>query len=346
MTGKSRMAIALATAAIALVLPASALAVPEVEPNNGIHQPTGPLAAATDYDGTISSNGDTDWYIVYVSGQGVLDVTLTNIDQSTCCGSPSFYLRDQDGTTLNSTSVDEGTTESIPYTTPGPGVYYVEVRGGVVPDNYRLRVTGPVTDGPAPGAAETTPNASRDFTTAFGPLAGDKLYGGSIDANGEVDWFFFNTSGPGQFEVAFTNIDDEECCGSPSVYLYEREGVESGTSINSVSVDRDTIGRIAFTSPGAEQYFLRVSGGVVVDRYQFVITPGSLLTPTTPPAATQACAKAEAGLEKAKQKLLNAKAKLASAFTKKATKKAKKKVKKAKARVKAAKQAVKAACGT
>ena len=50
---------ALAALAVAVAFPASASAVPEVEPNNGIHQPTGPLQAGVDYDGTISSSNDT-----------------------------------------------------------------------------------------------------------------------------------------------------------------------------------------------------------------------------------------------------------------------------------------------
>ena len=339
-----RLLIGLLASAAVLALPAAASANPAYEPNDGIHQAYGPLAAGTTYDATISSDNDSDWYIVYVSGQGVLDARLTNVDQDTCCSIPSLYLRDQNGETLNSTSVSEGETESLPYTTPGPGVYYIEVRGGLEPDTYQLQVTGPITGGPRPGPAEITPNASRDFTTAFGPLAGGKLYGGSIDANGEEDWFFFNTSGPGQFEVAFTNIDDGDCCGTPSVYLYEREGVETGTSINSVSPSRDTIGRIAFTSPGAEQYFLRVSGGVPVDRYQFLITPGNLLTPTTPAAATEACQKAEAKLVKKKEKLQQAKFDKQNAFSKKERKKAKKKVKKARKKVKKAKKKVKKFC--
>jgi len=341
-----RLTMGLLASAAMLAIPAAASANPAYEPNDGIHQAFGPLQANTNYDATISSNNDSDWYIVYVSGQGVLDVSMTNLDQDTCCGSPTVYLRNQDGTTLNSTSVDEGETGSLPYTTPGPGHYYVEVRGGEVPDNYRLRLTGPIVDGPRPGPAEITPNASREFTTAFGPLAGDKLYGGSIDANGEVDWFFFNTSGPGQFEIAFTNIDDEQCCGSPSVYLYDHEGVETESSLSSTSVDRDTIGRLQFTAAGPEQFFLRVSGGTVVDHYQFVIRPGSLLTPTTPAAATEACQKAEAKLVKKKEKLQQAKFDKQNAFSKKERKKANKKVKKAKQKVKKAKQKVKAACGT
>jgi hypothetical protein len=334
----------LLASAAALALPAAASANPAYEPNNGIHEAYGPLAAGTTYDATISSDNDSDWYIVYVSGQGVLDVRVTNDDDDECCGVPNVILRDRDGQELNSTSASEGETSSIPYTTPGPGVYYIEVRGGLEPDTYQLMVTGPVTNGPRPGPAEITPNASRDFGSAFGPLAGDTLYGGSIDANGEEDWFFFNTAGPGTFEVVFTNIDDEECCGSPSVYLYEREGVENFESINSVTPSSDTIGRIAFTSPGPEQYFLQVRGGNPVDRYQFVVTPGSLLTSTTPAGASEACEKAQAKLVKKKEKLQQAKFDKQNAFSEKERKKAKKKLKKARKQVKKAKKKVKKFC--
>ena len=330
---------------VVCALPTAAGANPAYEPNDGIHQAYGPLQANTNYDATISANNEDDWYIVYVSGQGVLNIDFTNTNQNTCCSNPTVYLLDQNGKTLNSTTADEGQTRSIPYTTPGPGHYYIEVLGGVVPDQYRLRLSGPITDGPRPGAFEVTPNASRDAATAFGPLAGDKLYGGSIDAQGEDDWFFFNTSGPGAFDVSFTNINDDQCCSSLSVYLYDSEGVATETTLNSTSVDRDIIGHLQFTAPRAEQYFLQVLGGVPVDRYQFFISPGGLLTDVTPLHATQACADAEAKLAKAKEKLVKAKAALASAFTKGAKRRAKDKVQKAKGKVKNAKGAVKTACG-
>jgi hypothetical protein len=332
-------------AGIALcAIPASAMANPAYEPNNGIHQAFGPLQANTNYDATISSTTERDWYVVYVSGQGVLDIALTNTDDG-CpepCADPIAYLRDENGDHLNETEAEEGQTANITYTTPGPGTYYIEVRSAKPADRYRLRLTGPVTDGPRPGPAEPTPNASRTPQTAFGPLAGGRLYGGTIDGTGEEDWFFFNTSGPGTFDVKVTNIGSENCstssCG-PTVYLYDREGAlatQARTVFNSTDPDLDRIGHIQFTSPGPEQYFLRVQGGAPVHHYQFEINPASLLTDVTPPHATEACAKAEAKLEKAKEKLATAKANFAS----------KKKLKKLKGKVKAAKKKVKAACGS
>ena len=55
--------------------------------------------------------------------------------------------------------------------------------------------------------------------------------------------------------------------------LYDQEGLSTRAQINSTSVNRDTIGHLTFTSPGPARYYLRVSGGVPPDRYQFVITP-------------------------------------------------------------------------
>jgi hypothetical protein len=341
---RGRLWLTLGMGAIAaMVVPGVAGANPAYEPNDGIHQAFGPLATGTNYDATISSNTDDDWYIAYVSGAGVLDLALTNTDDAS--NSAVFLtLRDQDGKELNSITSSENQTRNLTYTTPGPGHYYAVVESSNPANAYRLQASGPLTSGPRPGAPdEVVPNNNGDKTTAFGPLAGDRLYGGRIDALNEDDWFVFNTAGPGAFEVALTNIDDES---NSAVFatLFDQTG-EARAQLSDASASENTIDRILYTGGAAAQYFLKIESSNAANSYQFVIRPGSLLTPNTPPAATQACADAQASLEKLKQKLANAKADLASAFTKAAKKKAKRKVKKLKGKVKTAKQVASQACG-
>jgi hypothetical protein len=122
--------------------------------------------------------------------------------------------------------------------------------------------------------------------------------------------------------------------------LFDQTG-EARAQLSDASASENTIDRILYTGGAAAQYFLKIESSNAANSYQFVIRPGSLLTPNTPPAATQACADAQASLEKLKQKLAN----LASAFTKAAKKKAKRKVKKLKGKVKTAKQVASQACG-
>ena len=251
------------------------------EPNDGIQEAYGPLAAGTNYDGTISSSGDEDWFVFYVSGPGVFDVALTNLADSL----PSYYgdeldLRDQNGKLLNSEYADENETGHLPYTAPAAGRYYVVVDGSIG-DDYRLRVSGPITSGPRPGPAQATPNGHFDLASALGPLAGGTLYGGSIDAYEEEDWFYFYSAGAGTFDVALTNSSDE----LPSYYGDEislRD--QDGEVLNSASADENEIAHVVYTTPGPAKFVLRVRGSVD-DHYQLEITPAGLLTSTPPPAA-------------------------------------------------------------
>ena len=342
--GHAWMWIAVAAAAGALLLPGTALAAGEAESNDGIHIADGPLVPGTDFDGTIGSTGDFDWWIVHVSGAGVLDVNMNNLTDTNegCCGL-RFEVLDADGDTLNSRSVSEGQTGTISYTTPGPGTYHVWTSAGAN-DRYRLTVNGPVTSGSRPPAPdETVPNNNPTKDTAFGPLTGNRLYAGSIDALDEEDWFVFNTAGAGTFDIRVTNLVDktEGCCGMSAALV----GADGTTTINSEGVTEDTIEHITYTAGGADRFFLAIDAGPA-DHYTFSVNePGGLLTSTVPPRYTQACADADAALTKAEEKLVKAKSKLAGAFTKKKKKKARDKVKKAKDGVKKAKQAFTAACG-
>jgi hypothetical protein len=269
----------------ALAIPASAAASDAAyEPNEGIHQAFGPLQANTDYEGTISSSTDRDWYVFYVSGPGVIDVKLTNtIDSAGCCSGPRVSLLDADGHTLNHTSVGPGDVKDLEYTAPGAGTYYIAVEEtNEIPDSYVLRVTGPLTYGPRPGPPdEVTPNNNPDQSSAYGPLAGGRLYGGSIDAYAEEDWFYFYTAGAGSFDIAFTNIADGlGCCGGPNPELYkDDEFLFSGFA------GQDEIDHLTYTAPGPAKFYLRVFDASPGDKYQFRIDPASLLT-TVPPSTT------------------------------------------------------------
>jgi hypothetical protein len=187
---------------------------------------------------------------------------------------------DANGKELNTVRVDEGIVEHLTYTTPGAGSYFLAVYDSCAGDKYRLNVTGPLTTGPTPGPAEPTPNGYSSLATAFGPLVGDKLYGGSLDANKEEDWFFFYVAGPGTFDVAFTNIRDASEC-NPIVRLMDGNGKE----LNSARTDENEISHLPYAASAAAKFVLRVYDSCAGDKYQFLITPGSLLTSTAPPVA-------------------------------------------------------------
>ena len=298
---------------LALAVPSAALAATEVEPNDGIEQADGPLTAGTNFDGTLSSSPDVDWYVLYVSGQGQLDLTLTN--RGTCCDTVTAYLLDHDGGSLNSASAYTSSgadTDHVLYTTPGAGVYYVYVTGDV-DDPYRLRATGPLTGGSRPGPGQVTPNDNPTRESAYGPLLGS-LYEGRIDADGEQDWFYFYTNGAGTFDVTLTALrGGRGCCPDVGMELHDRDG----ETLNSDSAYSDSRAHIVYTGSGPDAFYLRLSGDTE-ESYQLQITPAELLTTTVPPFLTAACQQAEANVTKLKNKLAKAKARVAAATTRKA----------------------------
>ncbi|MEX2108158.1 MAG: PPC domain-containing protein [Solirubrobacterales bacterium] len=249
---------------VSLLIPSSALAATETEPNNGIHQANGPLVASTNYDGTISASNEDDWFIIYVSGQGPLNIAATNINDSSNC-TPTARLLDGNGKSLNSVEPEENETKDLLYNTPGAGTYYVRVHESCADDQYRLNVTGPLTTGPTPGPAEPTTNGHNSLVTALGPLVGDKLYGGSIDASNEEDWFFFYVAGAGTFDIAFTNINDSSNC-TPTVRLLDGNGNKE-TSLNSKEPEENEIAHLLYTAAGAAKFVIRVHESCPVDQY-------------------------------------------------------------------------------
>ncbi len=332
--------------AISMLLPAAAMAATETEPNNGIHQANGPLVADVNYDGTLSGSGEDDWYILYVSGQGLLDVSILNIDDSSNC-SPDLRLLDTDGKQLNHVEPSETNTEDIPYNTPGAATYYLSVSESCPGDKYRLKATGPLTTGPTPGPAEPTTNGHTSVETALGPLLGDTLYGGSIDASDEEDWFFFYVSGPGAFDVAITNINDSSNC-HPDLRLYDA----AGKQLNHVEPAENQIEHISYTSSAAEKFVLQVSESCPVDQYQFVITPGSLLTSVPPPVAkakskpatSKACKKARTKKKKALKMLALGRARYGAAINRRQRRHWRRVVKKRRAAVRKAARKAKTVC--
>lgn len=271
-------------ATLLLALPATAAAAPEYEPNDGIHQAFGPLEADTAYDAMISSDDDVDWYVFYASGKGTIDVEVTALQRPNEFWALGVALRNHDGEELNSAGLWEGETDHIVYTTPGPGKYYVSL-GGATEDRYRLTVSGPLTTGPRPGPAEMTPNDNQDMAAAFGPLAGGKLYGGSIDAYEEEDWFYFYTGSAGAFDVAVTGT------GGDSFSARLRN--EDGGALNSRSVYKYRVSHLRYTGAGRGKYYLQITGDPG-DSYQLRIDPAGLIStaPLPPPAPPPAAAPA------------------------------------------------------
>lgn len=255
-------------------------------------------------------------------------------------------LRDGDGGSLNSIDASENETSPLPYNTPGPGVYYITVGNGCPVDTYELKVTGPMVGGPRPGPASPTTNGHNGITTAFGPLAGGTLYGASIDAYNEEDWFFLYTARAGTFDVATLNTNDASSDCDIRSELLDR----GGQSLNSTDASEDRISHIRYTAAGPAKFVLRFRDGCPVDTYRFRVAPAGLLTATPPPvpvtrpSATKACKSARKARTTARRRLKVAKAKVRRARTARARRRARQLVKKRNAALKRANKRVKAKC--
>lgn len=267
---------------IGLIIPSTALAASESEPNDGIEEFDGPLAAATDYDANLATAGDQDWFAFYTSGAGDVTIKMTNLnDGFGCCDVPNADLLDDTGGYLNELNPSEGTTEEITFSAPGAGKYYLLVEDARPGDRYRLRLSGPIGDGPAARAPTQTPNDNPDANSAFGPLEGDVLYGGRLDVSGEEDWFCFYTAGAGTFHLEMTNSNDAiGCCDVPNLDLLDG----NGEYLNELNPGENRIERLAYQVPGPGKYLIQVEDANPGDRYQLELTPASIITSTPPPA--------------------------------------------------------------
>lgn len=93
------------------------------EPNDTLDQATGPLAAGDSVSAYISWAQDIDVYWLRTSSTAPIEVRLTNIPSGT---DYDLYLLDQSGNVL-SASESETSQESISYSPPSAGAYFVAV---------------------------------------------------------------------------------------------------------------------------------------------------------------------------------------------------------------------------
>jgi len=268
------------TAAIAaliyLVAPAAANA-DSFEPNDGLYQAYGPIAAATSYSGDIGTANDDDWFVLYTSGQGVLDVAMTNTPDASGCNA-TLQLLDTDGTRVGVIRPLPNQTLHVTYTAPGPRRFFVNVGGSCAGDAYQFSVTGPVTTGPAIVAATPTSDVNDSAAQAVGPLSGDTVYGGRIDSQNDEDWFSFYTAGAEPFDLAMIDVPDGSGCHA---VMTLRDG--DGARLDSARPLTNQIAHIRLTPPRASRYLVQVAGGCAGDIYQFQVGPAAALTFTLPP---------------------------------------------------------------
>jgi len=179
--------------AVAACVPAAALA--DIEPNNSVFAPEGPIAGGQDIAGTLSPGDDDDWYMLYVEGVHQLHLSSTQDAPENCI---SIRLTDANGRPIASD-----------YTSPpGNTQFFVHAERtaftfGCAPNaSYSFRIDPATAVFPGPerlpirGTAE--PNDTR--ADASGPLLPGAWYFTELETVNDQDWLRFYVR-PGTWDI-------------------------------------------------------------------------------------------------------------------------------------------------
>lgn len=137
--------------------------------------------------------------------------------------------------------------------------------------------------GGLPAAAAGAPYEPNDsFAQANGPLVGGTAYASVIETDNDEDFFYFNTSGQRQLDIAVTRTN-ASCGGSDYLRLLDDEGeVIDTASFGSSGVKDGVAAHILYTSPGPGQYVLRTDQVETGCAFSFRIDPPDALTTSSP----------------------------------------------------------------
>lgn len=127
-----------ATGLACLALPIAGASAQVYEPNDSANQATGPMTGGQNYDASIETGNDLDYFYFNVNGQRQIDVSITAIGGADC--SRSVVLYTADGDSLRSASVGREGSDHILYTTPSSGQYVLRVSSSSIGCPYRVRV--------------------------------------------------------------------------------------------------------------------------------------------------------------------------------------------------------------
>jgi hypothetical protein len=332
-----RLAAAAALTLLVLIAPAAARA--DTEPNNGLLQAEGPIAGGQAHDGASGTDNDTDWYVFYANSQVELDITTSASED--CEG--RLYLMDADGSTIDSTYIEQDAVNHIQYTTPvGVNRFYLQAWCNYTGRHYRFTInpaagvtTGPAAFGPTTPLGE--PNESRG--QALGPLAGGVDYEGVKGTDNDEDWFYFYATGPRALEITATASDN--CDGQLSLYN------SRGSQLATTYPDNDEVHHIRYTAPsGTRKLYLTGYCDNTGTHYQFRIDPADAIVaaPPPPPGPTAACTTAIAKRTIWRNRVRALKRKVARADTVRQWRKYRRKLSRAKVKLSKANASVRANC--
>lgn len=288
------MVVAAAVAFASVAGAGPAWAASEVEPNDDIAHPTGPLAPGTPYEGRFQTAGDRDWFVLYVNPGQPIDVAITKKDADLCSTTLDARLLDADGRKVDSKTVSTGYTSNIRQTAPpAPTRYYLllvtDCAPGTAGDPYEIRAgpaTAVVTASPA-GASQPRPDPvslgepNESIVRAFGPLAGATQYGGTMGSATDEDWFVLYTRPRQAVDVALTKVGPG-CSSTIDARMFDADGRGlRGTAVSSNETDHFKL----TTRAVATRYYVQLFDDCAGDAYQLRVEPATAIrTRSRPPA--------------------------------------------------------------
>ncbi|HYI99541.1 MAG TPA: hypothetical protein VEX36_07700 [Thermoleophilaceae bacterium] len=223
----TRKAFRTACVALAAAALAPALAAADVEPNNSVFDPEGPILAGQDYGGTLSSSNQDDWYVLYTDTVQQLHLSSAPATAHPCL---SVGLTDADGEPIAPDYTSRaGTTRffvHVSYTRPLPS--------GCPPElsySFRIDSTGALVTGPGKLPVKGTREPNETLEEAGGPLVPGTWYFSRLETVNDHDWLhFYVRPGAGLVDVETVTFGGESCAAH-QVILTDARGDELTTSV-------------------------------------------------------------------------------------------------------------------
>lgn len=231
-----RTAVRTACGALAAAALAPAVAAADVEPNNSVFDPEGPLLGSEQQTGTVSPSDPNDWYVLYVDGVQQLHLRVPQTLRPLCSG---VRITDSDGRPIPSS-----------YTSP-PGTtrFYVHaryepVRSDCEPEPrywFSVEPAAALVPGPAKLPVKGTREPNETLAEAGGPLLPGNWYFSRLETVNDDDWLrFYARPGAGRVDVETVTFGGGEDCGIHNLLVKNARGKELDSGIRSQGVIEHT----------------------------------------------------------------------------------------------------------
>ena len=210
-----------------------------------------------------------------------MTIPVQNTGQSGTCR-PVASLRDFDGKVIASVSPESGQVATLVLNAPaGTARYFLTLEADCAGGSYAFTLTpgSAIAQGAGRGTPTAAPEPNDAIGDAFGPLQGGVDFGGVLDSDGDLDWYFVYTDeGAQAIDVQLMNTSPTTAC-APALDVYAADG---STALGGTRIDKDTIGHVRYTAPRAEKVGIRVRSQCAGGSYALRVEPPSALSQDEP----------------------------------------------------------------